>query len=168
MSSPPTAPPSPPVEAPRPPDGQSTPARLLAFGRNTWRGLTSMRTALVLLFLLAVAAIPGSVLPQRAVNAENVAGLQRMGRHAHLVHEVVEFFTQCAGTTEALFEALDDFGRTTDHRIVHLRVDDEEHIESRRQQAGGVRHQARAYPLGELGVEFPRVPEMRRCLPPSH
>ncbi|MGV1003403.1 MAG: cytochrome c biogenesis protein ResB [Candidatus Nanopelagicales bacterium] len=33
-----------------------------------WRLLTSMRTALVLLFLLALAAIPGSVLPQRATN----------------------------------------------------------------------------------------------------
>jgi cytochrome c biogenesis protein len=33
-----------------------------------------MRTALVLLFLLAVAAIPGSVLPQRGVNREKVAG----------------------------------------------------------------------------------------------
>jgi cytochrome c biogenesis protein len=44
----------------------------LALARNSWRQLTSMRTALVLLFLLAVAAIPGSVLPQRAVNAERV------------------------------------------------------------------------------------------------
>jgi cytochrome c biogenesis protein len=33
--------------------------------RWAWRQLTSMRTALVLLFLLALAAIPGSVLPQR-------------------------------------------------------------------------------------------------------
>jgi cytochrome c biogenesis protein len=33
-----------------------------------WRRLTSMRTALVLLFLLAVAAVPGSVLPQRGLN----------------------------------------------------------------------------------------------------
>lgn len=41
--------------------------------RNSWRQLTSMRTALVLLFLLAVAAIPGSVFPQRAVSAERVA-----------------------------------------------------------------------------------------------
>ena len=32
--------------------------------RAAWRHLTSMRTALVLLFLLAVAAIPGSLLPQ--------------------------------------------------------------------------------------------------------
>ena len=40
--------------------------------RNSWRQLTSMRTALVLLFLLAVAAIPGSVFPQRAVSPERV------------------------------------------------------------------------------------------------
>ncbi|WP_347403620.1 cytochrome c biogenesis protein ResB [Solwaraspora sp. WMMD406] len=40
--------------------------------RNSWRQLTSMRTALILLFLLAVAAIPGSLLPQRDVNIENV------------------------------------------------------------------------------------------------
>ncbi len=50
------------------------PNRLWALLRNSWRQLTSMRTALVLLFLLAVAAIPGSVLPQRSVNAENVSG----------------------------------------------------------------------------------------------
>lgn len=36
--------------------------------RNGWRGLTSMRTALVLLFLLAVAALPGALLPQRTLN----------------------------------------------------------------------------------------------------
>lgn len=48
-----------------------------AFLRNSWRQLTSMRTALVLLFLLAIAAIPGSVLPQRSVNIERVAGYFR-------------------------------------------------------------------------------------------
>ncbi len=36
--------------------------------RWTWRQLTSMRTALALLLLLALAAIPGSVLPQRATD----------------------------------------------------------------------------------------------------
>ncbi len=46
----------------------------LAFLRNSWRWLTSMRTALILLFLLAVAAIPGSVLPQRSVKMEDVRG----------------------------------------------------------------------------------------------
>ena len=46
--------------------------RLLALGRNTWRALTSMGTALVLLFLLALAAIPGALLPQRSLNAGKV------------------------------------------------------------------------------------------------
>ena len=38
--------------------------------RQLWRRLTSMRTALVLLFLLAVAAVPGSLLPQRPLNPD--------------------------------------------------------------------------------------------------
>jgi len=33
-----------------------------------WRQLTSMRVALVLLFLLAVASVPGSIFPQRRTN----------------------------------------------------------------------------------------------------
>jgi cytochrome c biogenesis protein len=37
----------------------------LGWLRWTWRQLTSMRTALILLLLLALAAIPGSALPQR-------------------------------------------------------------------------------------------------------
>ncbi|GAB2656692.1 cytochrome c biogenesis protein ResB [Saccharopolyspora gloriosae] len=45
---------------------------LLAFLRNTWRGLTSMRTALVLLFLLAMAALPGALIPQRSLNPSEV------------------------------------------------------------------------------------------------
>ena len=36
--------------------------------RYFWRQLTSMRTALVLLLLLALAAIPGSLIPQNAQN----------------------------------------------------------------------------------------------------
>lgn len=46
-------------EAPLPPLGA------VGFLRWAWRQLTSMRTALILLFLLAIASIPGSVLPQR-------------------------------------------------------------------------------------------------------
>lgn len=46
--------------------------RALAWGRNTWRALTSMGTALVLLFLLALGAIPGALLPQRSLNAGKV------------------------------------------------------------------------------------------------
>jgi cytochrome c biogenesis protein len=44
----------------------------MALARRSWRQLTSMRTALVLLFLLALAAIPGSLLPQRNVGVEKV------------------------------------------------------------------------------------------------
>ena len=36
--------------------------------RWMWRQLTSMRTALILLFLLALASIPGSIFPQRGTN----------------------------------------------------------------------------------------------------
>ncbi|WP_098957598.1 cytochrome c biogenesis protein ResB [Pseudonocardia sp. N23] len=72
-SSPPTAPPQAPVAEPegRPP-GPSAPLRVLALLRNTWRGLTSMRTALILLFLLALAALPGALLPQRSLNQQLV------------------------------------------------------------------------------------------------
>lgn len=47
-------------------------ARLSVRVRNTWRALTSMGTALVLLVLLALAAIPGALLPQRSLNAAKV------------------------------------------------------------------------------------------------
>ncbi|RJO76541.1 cytochrome c biogenesis protein ResB [Nocardia panacis] len=58
----------------RPPMPRQSPlGRLLALLRNTWRGLTSMRTALVLLFLLALGAIPGALLPQRSLNPQKVA-----------------------------------------------------------------------------------------------
>ncbi len=40
--------------------------------RILWRQLTSMRTALILLLLLAVASIPGSLIPQRAQNPMKV------------------------------------------------------------------------------------------------
>ena len=46
--------------------GELTPREL---GRWAWRQLTSMRTALILLLLLALAAVPGSVVPQQGVDA---------------------------------------------------------------------------------------------------
>ena len=46
----------------------------LSRARHAWRRLTSMRTALVLLFLLALAAVPGSMLPQRGLNPLQVSG----------------------------------------------------------------------------------------------
>lgn len=41
-----------------------------------WRQLTSMRTALVLLLLLAIAAIPGSIFPQRTADPNGVIEFQ--------------------------------------------------------------------------------------------
>jgi cytochrome c biogenesis protein len=41
---------------------------VLGWLRWIWRQLTSMRTALILLFLLAVASVPGSVLPQEGID----------------------------------------------------------------------------------------------------
>jgi cytochrome c biogenesis protein len=48
--------------------------------RWAWRQLTSMRTALLLLLLLAVAAVPGSVFPQRRINPGQVQ--QYIDEHA--------------------------------------------------------------------------------------
>lgn len=52
---------------------RNTPLRkVIAVVRNLWRSLTSMRTALILLFLLALASIPGALVPQRSLNAQKV------------------------------------------------------------------------------------------------
>ncbi len=48
------------------------PGRRFAWAIRGWRWLTSMRTALVLLFLLALGVIPGSLLPQRSLNPQKV------------------------------------------------------------------------------------------------
>jgi cytochrome c biogenesis protein len=58
---------------PRADDGIAVPS-LGALGmlRWTWRQLTSMRIALVLLFMLSLAAIPGSILPQNEINPTDV------------------------------------------------------------------------------------------------
>jgi cytochrome c biogenesis protein len=40
----------------------------MALARYSWRQLTSMRTALILLMLMGIAAIPGSLVPQRITN----------------------------------------------------------------------------------------------------
>jgi len=55
------------------PDAPSASSRKRRGLRYWWRKLTSMRTALLLLSLLALAAIPGSLLPQRGVNPARVA-----------------------------------------------------------------------------------------------
>ena len=47
-------------------------SRLLFWPRWAWRQLTSMRTALFLLLLLALAAVPGSIYPQRSADPNGV------------------------------------------------------------------------------------------------
>jgi cytochrome c biogenesis protein len=68
------APPGPP-DPPGPPGPPDRPSGLgvVGWARWGWRQLTSMRTALVLLFLVAVGAVPGSALPQRGQAPEKVA-----------------------------------------------------------------------------------------------
>jgi cytochrome c biogenesis protein len=55
-------------EADREPPGGPVALGPLGFLRWMWRQLTSMRTALILLFLLTLGAVPGSLVPQQGVN----------------------------------------------------------------------------------------------------
>lgn len=64
MSTPPMTQPA----ATGPASADPPPIGATGLARWAWRQLTSMRTALILLFCLAVAAIPGSVLPQRGID----------------------------------------------------------------------------------------------------
>ncbi|BDZ56724.1 cytochrome c biogenesis protein [Barrientosiimonas humi] len=63
------------------PGRERTPAPrlgVIGMARWFWRQLTAMRTALFLLLLLAIAALPGSIWPQRGIDAARVADyLQR-------------------------------------------------------------------------------------------
>ena len=63
------------VRAPAAPDEPAVLPRLGLVGglRWAWRQLTSMRVALFLLLLVAVAAVPGSIWPQRAVDPSRVS-----------------------------------------------------------------------------------------------
>lgn len=85
MSAPPTDPSQPPLDLPldqsrqgpsQPGPDLPTGLRPREFARWVWRQLTSMRTALILLLLLAVAAVPGSLLPQRGVNPGTVRAFE--------------------------------------------------------------------------------------------
>lgn len=54
-------------------EGVASPALgVVGWLRWGWRQLTSMRTALVLLLLLAIAAVPGSIVPQRSADPNGV------------------------------------------------------------------------------------------------
>ena len=44
----------------------------MTWAKKLWHWLTSMRTALVLLFLLALISVPGALLPQREISESQV------------------------------------------------------------------------------------------------
>jgi cytochrome c biogenesis protein len=62
----------------RPPEDDRRPGELnlRELLRWTWRQLTSMRTALILLLLLALAAIPGSIIPQEGIDSLKTSNWQ--------------------------------------------------------------------------------------------
>ena len=63
--------------------------------RWAWRQLTSMRVALILLFLLSLAAIPGSLLPQRSANTDPTLVTAWIVKHKTLgpLLDHLQFFT---------------------------------------------------------------------------
>lgn len=61
--------------------------------RWTWRQLTSMRTALVLLLLLALAAVPGSVVPQQGMDAMAVSQWQDQHPRLAPIYERLGLFS---------------------------------------------------------------------------
>ncbi len=62
----------------RPPEDDRRPGELTLreLLRWVWRQITSMRTALILLLLLALAAIPGSIIPQQGVDSLKTSNWQ--------------------------------------------------------------------------------------------
>ncbi|MDK7743014.1 cytochrome c biogenesis protein ResB [Helcobacillus massiliensis] len=65
---------------------------LMGWLRFLWRQLTSMQTALILLMLLAIAAVPGSLYPQRSVNPGLTEQyLQEHGKTAEILDKLGMF-----------------------------------------------------------------------------
>jgi cytochrome c biogenesis protein len=81
---------------PATPDGPDRRAGELTAGellRWTWRQLTSMRTALILLLLLALGAVPGSVIPQQGVDALKTQNWQEAHPHLTPVYDKLGLFS---------------------------------------------------------------------------
>ena len=64
----------------------------MKYFRKAWHWLTSMRTALALLFLLALAAIPGSLLPQRDLNEQNVQDFIESNGNVAKIYDKLQLF----------------------------------------------------------------------------
>ncbi len=81
------------ADAPEPPERRSGELTLRELGRWAWRQLTSMRTALVLLLLLALVAIPGSVIPQSGVDSLKTSRWQSDHPKLTPIYEKLQLFS---------------------------------------------------------------------------
>lgn len=63
------------------------------FARFVWRQLTSMRTALVLLLLLALASVPGSLVPQRSSDPNGVLQFQARDPEGYAILDALGLFS---------------------------------------------------------------------------
>jgi len=62
------------------------------FLRWTWRVLTSMRTAIILLVLVALASIPGSIVPQRLADPNGVVAIRDSDPNLYNLYESLQLF----------------------------------------------------------------------------
>lgn len=65
---------------------------VIGWVRWFWRQLTSMRVALILLFLLSLGAIPGSLIPQNSVDELKVQTFKEAHKTVSPLYEKLQFF----------------------------------------------------------------------------
>ncbi|MET8742287.1 cytochrome c biogenesis protein ResB [Streptomyces sp. NPDC004728] len=65
---------------------------VIGWARWFWRQLTSMRVALILLFLLSLGAIPGSLIPQNSVDELKVETFKKAHTTVSPIYEKLQFF----------------------------------------------------------------------------
>ena len=78
-------------------------SKLMFWPRWFWRTLTSMRTALVLLLMLALAAVPGSIVPQRSADPN---GVRLYFDRDPVLAETLDFFQLFDVYTSVWFSAI--------------------------------------------------------------
>ena len=71
---------------------QSPALGVLGWARWIWRQLTSMRTALILLLMLAAAAVPGSIYPQRSADPNGVTAFFKNNPDLAKVLDAIQMF----------------------------------------------------------------------------
>jgi cytochrome c biogenesis protein len=84
------------ADAPEPPRIQQPRLGPVGWLRFLWRQLTSMRTALLLLLLLALAAVPGSLVPQRTSDPNGVTQYMQQHPEAYKVLDSLGVFSTFA------------------------------------------------------------------------